>query len=135
MSFKLVKDATGKVIAYGPGPSAGPNVDVVDEEGNVIGFTQTEIDHYCPTVPEGCTLEIVENYTHVPERRDVALRQIVELETSNPITHRALRETFLAVGALIERATGMPAAANPAFAKLAAVNAQIDALATEVRTP
>ena len=135
MSFKLVKNAAGKVIAYGPGPSQGAIVDVFDEDGNITGVTHEEIDHYCPTVPEGCTLEIVDDYVHTPDPAEVALSTVVQLEIANPISHRTLREALLAVGALIEQVTGMPAAANPGFVKLAALNAQISNVAKGVRAP
>lgn len=135
MSFKLVKDPSGRVITYGPGPSAGETVAVLDENGDVVGFTPTTIDHYVPTVPEGCTLEIVDDYIHTPDPKDVVLSAVVRAEEANPISHRALRETLLAVGQLIEQVTGRPAAANPSYVKLVALNTHISDLAKGVRAP
>lgn len=134
MSFKLVKNAAGKVIAFGPGPSLGQTVEVFDEDGKLVDTRQEVIDHYDPKLPPGCTLETVDNYTPVPDPKDVALSAVTKLEAENPITHRTMRELLLAFGQVVEKVTGKAAVANPYYVKLAALNAQIDALAESIRS-
>lgn len=69
-----------------------------------------------------------------PPPPPTVLQQIVALEVANPITHRTLREVILAMGLVVQQVTGKPAAANPYYVKLAALNAQIDTLAESIRS-
>lgn len=63
-----------------------------------------------------------------PDPRGAVLAEIVALEASNPITHRALRETILAVGQIAAQLTGHPMESNPAISRILELEAQIDAL-------
>lgn len=69
---------------------------------------------------------------NTPGPADIPVRtakdEIVALEASHPITHRALRETILAVGQIASQLTGQPATDNPMIARVIELEAQIAAL-------
>lgn len=69
---------------------------------------------------------------NTPEPADIPVRtakdEIVALEASHPITHRALRETILAVGQIAAQLTGKQLESNPTIASILELEAQIDAL-------
>lgn len=69
---------------------------------------------------------------NTPEPADILVRtakdEIVALEASNPITHRVLRETILAVGQIAAQLTGRPMESNPAISRILELEAQIAAL-------
>lgn len=73
---------------------------------------------------------------HTPEPADVPVRtakdEIVALEASHPITHRALRETILAVGKIASQLTGQPLESSPTIARILELEAQIAALRGEL---
>ena len=69
---------------------------------------------------------------NTPEPADIPVRtakdEIVSLEANNPITHRTLRETILAVGQIASQLTGQPLESNPTIARILELEAQIAAL-------
>jgi hypothetical protein len=58
--------------------------------------------------------------------------EIAALEASHPITHRALRETILAVGQIAAQLTGQPMESNPTVSRILDLEAQIAALRGEL---
>jgi len=88
-------------------------------------------------LPRGFTQITAQEYAEQQasfEPKAMVLKTIIGLEVANPITHRTLREVILAMGLVVQQVTGKPAAANPYYVKLAALNAQIDAMAESIRT-
>lgn len=128
MSFKLVKDPSGKVVAFGPGPQPGAPIETRNDEGVLIALTPTWVDHYEPTVPPGHTLEIVEEYTPEVDPKAALLSAIQKLEDANPFTHRKLRDLSLALAAGLAAITGKPATGNPSVVQMMAIDAEITAL-------
>lgn len=107
MSFKVVKNEAGDVVAF------GPNEDWY-EPNNGVYEVQDDEPVITPPPP-------------------TPLQEITALEQSKPITHRMLRDLSMTVAQIAAAVTGTDMMTNPAVREIATMNAQIDALREEAK--